>query len=1517
MVMKSDPHIFSGMQRDMSISKHQPEFLYDALNIRLTAREGDTRMSMTNEKGTKVIQGVSADGTDFNMIGTYVGHCAVDDKLVVFTTTGIISTPFSSKDHIYILYPINNANIVRIDELYFGDLGFDVNYPLETLGVYENEHIQKVYWVDGKNTPKVINIYGELNSSTGEYDYSYIRYKRNYDSNNQYIENSDTQFDFVPTLNLNEEITINRTDGTGMFASGVIQYAFAYYNKYGQESNIFYASPLKYISFTKRGASPEEKVANTFTITINNFQTDFNFLRVFSIHRTSINAVPTVKRVADIELTGVSGTSVSVVDDGQKGEVIDPSELLYIGGESIIASTITQKDNTLFLGDLKMVKLAIDNKVKEELASNSVDISTFLNDYTINMFDSGTGHYSYTPILNDSTPGFKLGEHYRLGLQFQHANGKWSEPVFIDDYVVSRSNGNPYLVPNVGAESSTLYLPNIKVTPHLSSEACESLIKGGYKRARGVCVYPNIGDRLILTQGMLCPTVYNRKGRLNGTPFAQSSWFLRPSVPTTLVGNKNEYNVSGNIPSFLHLDPLGYDNNIGGRSMRDAEIQGATSGGDDKEFFVDQSIVTMHSPDIEFDTSFNSLSSTDYGLKIVGAIKFVASAGDIDIQTSSPANDGLKGFNRPSGASFGTLISSKQAARSLLTGAFWMDRELYADEDDEGKYKYKEENDNPKTTYYMVYPWHRSGSLNNDNIRPSDKGTRTAVLQKKKMSNIKFSDSNLYFADNHILNYDISQVQLFDSDQITMLKVPYPDPAVSLGEVTYYGNVDTMLNDNVTLKGATSFSNNTVNTIDSIDSQETSAVRMKYKSTRHLVFSLSANNHSPVILPKTTEVTYAGGEKSANDMFWLAGTNVDLPETLIQIQYEIDGIGAPDGSKLINEGYDPVLDDLILDTRTNTMYWVVDIHYGGSGVKSIDLALYSTVGKFFVYGTNKYMGTSYGQVEPYSGSSNPLNNNYTVKQDTISNETVGYPYLLLGELYREPNPDTDFGGNTDEAKRANLWLPAGEPVDISQSMEVIFSVGDTWFQRYDCLKTYPFTLEDENSIVEIGSFMCETRVNIDGRYDRNRGNTSNLVITPANFNLLNEIYSQSNNFFNYRLLDDDYYKLDNYRNTITWSKEKWAAADVDLWTNITMANTLDLDGSMGKVNALRVSNNNIFCFQDTAVSRILFNSRVQIPTSDNVPIEITNSYKVDGKQYISDSMGCTNKWSIVTTPSGLYFIDSVSGQLYNIGEEGSMSVSGSHGFTNIFSSLSRGTWSPINWKGPRLFYDTIHNDLYIICEDTCLVYSEILSQFTSFMSYEEVPAMMNIKDSFLALKPNNLYYDGSISQTNLFVYDMWKGKYNEFFGYRVQDPETDNISYHSYYKPFDFTFISNQEGVLDKTFTNLETRVDFKDNSGKVLHRQFFDYIQAWNEYQDTGVTQVNNPHYSASSHFSQAGLKKKFRIWRIDIPRAFDIENNRRTLQRMRNTWAMIKLGMNPSSAQLANGVSFELHDVAIQYHV
>jgi hypothetical protein len=94
-----------------------------------------------------------------------------------------------------------------------------------------------------------------------------------------------------------------------------------------------------------------------------------------------------------------------------------------------------------------------------------------------------------------------------------------------------------------------------------------------------------------------------------------------------------------------------------------------------------------------------------------------------------------------------------------------------------------------------------------------------------------------------------------------------------------------------------------------------------------------------------------------------------------------------------------------------------------------------------------------------------------------------------------------FGGDTEEALKNNKWYPATDVINLEElnedsSVELVYKYGDTWCQRYDCLKTYPYTNEDENQIIDILSFNCESRVNLDGRYDRNRGLIDALYVSP-------------------------------------------------------------------------------------------------------------------------------------------------------------------------------------------------------------------------------------------------------------------------------------------------------------------------------------------------------------------------------------------------------------------------------------
>ena len=85
-------------------------------------------------------------------------------------------------------------------------------------------------------------------------------------------------------LQLKETVEIERQTGTsGDFEPGAIQYAFTYFDRFMQESNIFYTTPLYYTSHPDRGANPTDRCSNSFKITVNNPDTNFQYLRIYSI----------------------------------------------------------------------------------------------------------------------------------------------------------------------------------------------------------------------------------------------------------------------------------------------------------------------------------------------------------------------------------------------------------------------------------------------------------------------------------------------------------------------------------------------------------------------------------------------------------------------------------------------------------------------------------------------------------------------------------------------------------------------------------------------------------------------------------------------------------------------------------------------------------------------------------------------------------------------------------------------------------------------------------------------------------------------------------------------------------------------------------------------------------------------------------------------------------------------------------------------------------------------------------
>lgn len=1563
-----------GMNQTLSISKETNEYAFKNYNIRINAINDNTALSITNEKGPSLQYA--------EVKGNYIGHCILGDYFILFTLN-------NSNTVIYRIN-IDNDNII-CKEIYKGNLNMSNNI-IETIGYYESQDVQKVYWLDGKNSPRYINIMDE-----------------------SLINKTNVNFDFQPVVNSNLKVEITKDyNGVGLFPSGVIQYFISYYNKYGAESSIVYASPLNYISFKDRGGSPEDIITCSFNLKISNLDKNFTHIRVYSCKRTSYNGIPEAKIVTDVNIEGKD--EITVIDTNTNQPLTDYTYLFFIGGKDFIASTFTQKDDTLFFGNIELKNVVISAELKEIIRNTIIEQPTGFMESSIISFnyknvpyDKPEGYYPYTPqTKNDSTvfKTFKNGEIYRFAIQFQTNKGQWTTPVWIGD---KRCELPPIVEEgNIKLANACCNVSSISLGIHNS----------GFVRFRILYAETNSSNRSILAQGVVNPTMFNYGERYENKPFAISSWFMRPrggniswrhlestnsnvdnsceiqsvyEIYPPIYNKLNDYTY--HVISIMHalqdahgqngftrihegitklskddkitkedIDyaPIGdsgkridesyyqyltrtfsslgekisnyltedeFNKILNNCSLEGIDNQNLYSGGyydttqnhnypasvmyymlipykdvnndiidkniKNQYYYVDNSILTFHSPELEENQDL--INDSNLKFRIIGISELTSSYSDADFSLNTT------GLSENS-----EKIIDIENFKNLSTDAFTLLKVYFKD------YYWQKvsTNDNAEVylpeeqyAYHNVYVWNKSKSLigqNNKTFKDLDNedfiefDNTVADLKDKIFATQKFCYNNTYFNIDNIKSYNDINPKIFAGNNLEILKLD--------NDKFYSGNYDKLLTFDKPYKLPIKSYDEILLMLDSYD-----PIRIKYKSTPHAVFSLNS-----YILPRLQN------EKEFNLKNYY--TSTDIPDDIKYpwFEYKVDdnivcyGVIYCDikDNHSIQELYNKC-EDLIENNRlkmtndlkankhiiciiSNNSSDYTDVHSLVQFKKDYENLLENPI-RFTVSPVRSilppFLQNSVFNIDLYN-----LTTDYTIEYDSykfsnsklipvkqvesykelVINHTCEYPYLYLGELYRDIPYETLYGGLDDNNLEQLTWIPCSKASSFIRN-QTVDCEGDTYFQRWDCLKTYPFTEDDINKVVDITSFMVETHINLDGRYDRNRGVGNLLNVRPDNFGLRNNVYSQPNNLFTYNVLDE---KFDNtkYGNQIMWSLQKNPTSDIDGWTSISTSNVLNLNGLYGDVTKLITSNDRIYSFQPKSINIINFNSKVVLQTDNNVPVEIANSAKVDGYVTVTNNNGCKNKNSIVSTQSGIYFIDDYNKSLLRINNEG---------LNNVSQNMS--IWFKDNLTEEEfLFYDSLNNDIYLINKDNCLIYNEALQSFTSFMDYQNMQTLFNLNGKTYAMHNDKLY-------------KMFEGEYNSTF--------TD-LRYNGY----SMEYRINPSAHTDNIFTNVEFYADLMLPYNKVSDKDItvkldapFNKLEVWNEYQkgETNITE----------RYKYPNAEKKFRMWRLDIPR-----DSKNKLDRMRNPWIHLKLSNDTfnsdRSMRTTNDLKMIFHNLVVKYY-
>lgn len=323
-----------GMDKDISFPNLPKEKYYELKNGRVVVTNYSNGFSISPFKQPEqFFQIANEEETGLEIIGSILIRNGEEFQLIIFTKSDY-------GDKIWYITDLETTPIITL--LWSGDLNFNRQYIIDGVSKYETPNNIKIYWWDNINQFRYCNI-KDINISSFTPD----------------------KFDNVPDAIL-EQPTFDSII-SGSMKSGKIQYAYRVYNNNGSVSNISPFSGMIHLvgpgisetntSFNYIGANYDVTTDRGVRMLFSNLPLTTDRIKVYSIHYTQANSLPTVKLVADASHTG----SFTLSDTGELPGSLEISvdELIFENYIPIPKTGIT-KHNTLFFGNID--KVTFDNE---------------------------------------------------------------------------------------------------------------------------------------------------------------------------------------------------------------------------------------------------------------------------------------------------------------------------------------------------------------------------------------------------------------------------------------------------------------------------------------------------------------------------------------------------------------------------------------------------------------------------------------------------------------------------------------------------------------------------------------------------------------------------------------------------------------------------------------------------------------------------------------------------------------------------------------------------------------------------------------------------------------------------------------------------------------------------------------------------------------------------------------------------------------------------------------------------
>lgn len=1513
-------HTYGGITKDITKSRYPNTNYFSAHNFRITADDSQSTFSLTNEKGTveqfefptitisnnKINTGTEIINYNNNEIpvGTYsnhklVGTISVTDGIIFFTTSNI--------DAIWLF----NIKDQSLKLLYVRKLNFSQEYQVTGISNYENDKVEKIYWVNGKSQIRSLNIRHSIDN--GDYE--------------DIIDIPVSTLDMVGTVDLSHPTIVDTTTG-GIHTAGVIQYAYSLYRINGGQSTISPMSELVALTNGNKGGDVGEQVNTIPIVRIDNIDDNYTNIIIYSIKYTSYGQLPTVSIIYDQRIP--DSRSVEVYDDGNIISNITIEEFMLSNKNVIKPKHIVSKDNRLIIANYEENNFKLNLDVRAYSFSSpfthdavsrvysDVESLTNLNNtpvrlitpinipddpfdtfdnvnldfdtykYALGFFNNTTGlepiiggtgkyvKYEIVPnnVVNEKNRYFKDNEIYRLAIEFYNVYGQTTLPMWIADFKAPQGNLNK----RFNTLKFTL-LPAFYTW--LNNQQLDDYNKPvGY---RLLVADRQAKDKTIVANGIVSTMLVNNvalnidyNGQILSDDFDTNKEDRVPKIPSTFIRNLNQETLTEAYNIFSYLSEKSTPvQNVLHKGAIDRFQYGISTESPAAGFTHPAPVIRQYTKMLQLfspETVFNLGLSVTGGLKmkVRGLLKNTENKVwgqelflDGNVVMNNAKGDNALSVRYAQNITVDTGGSLGIHNDGIIGDPLASDPKAYGMSLFYRKYGIDEIDFNNTSMYLSIMSNIPYYNLVSDNELNYNQVTYSSSIQNMI---ITLTGDNLFYRikTNITLNVDNNngtpydyEITISHGDTIntfqnttsdSVVEIPFESIVQELNGTDYIRITAKVRNDNnIALSGSLSFSNEL------------------------------AGGKAIVQLSNTEDFTISDDYRLTDGPILFDTANQLVPNNLVfqnvigNNVYEI--LGKPEYAQR---------------GQSFTSYNEIDKYRYSNSITS-----YNTRGNGDrnglkdkgVYGrkivsVNSDANGNITLVPQHQNNEITLENIYTrcITEGDKINDCA--PYVELVKSDDDIYLGGIYGGNSYEDKRRTKYNKIGKYTKINQNVQYILSPGDTYVQNFKFLRI----VRSDDRVIdqgfyqfeEIVEYPVETTINLMYRNDASKTEwDSKISYSFDEYHKYNRVYGQQDNLF--QKTNTEYYvkEINGYNTNIIATKEKTPGEVIDNWLHILTNETLTLDGKHGPISNLLSLNDQIYTLQDRAMSALSINPRVQVQGQDGISIELGSGSVLQEYNYLTTAIGCRNKFSAIATPYGIYFYDSINKRLnlFN-GQITPLSESaGLHSFFKTKDLSDIDIDKPLLGQGTSFGYDYVNNDIYF-------TFNTLSEVFT--LKYTEKGNMFVTDDDYGARHyVSNGDYTLSSLDDNI-IHRMNHGTRNNYYGI---------------VRPSKIVLVVNPEADLSVVVNNIafksEVYLDGVDQPNRTI-----THIRAYNEYQDTGLVPLVNSR--------RGNLQRLFREWNAQVPRVAG------TRERIRNPWTFLEIVYDNQ-----DGSQIILHDMIVSYSI